>query len=237
MKQRKELVPYLSREALEEMKSIYPSLKEEVITEERMKELCYEFVKVSESIPYLLGLIYFPNEDLCKLAVERNGANLEYVPKKYITKQLCETAINTCGMALEFVPKEFKTLELCIKAVTNSGSALEFVPVKFRTEEVCNIAVKNCGVVISEIENPSITLCMGAVKQSGYALGHIINQTIDLCYEALLTFIRDELLTIDVIKTLMFELIKDNKVANYFIDILNKYERDIPSLNIVKEGI
>lgn len=237
MKERKELVPYLCREALEELMTVYPVLKEEKITEEKMNYLCYEFVNTTNSISYMLGMIYFPNEELCKIAVQRHGANLKYVPKKYITKELCECAVLTWGLSLEFVPKEFKTLELCITAVTNSGAAFEFVPNKFRTKEVCIIAVMNCGTIISEIENPSNTLCIEAVRQTGYALRHVPTQNIELCYEALLSFIKKEDFTIDIIKTLIFDLIKDNKVANYFTELLNKYGRDIPNFDIVKEGI
>ena len=74
------------------------------------------------------------------------GDNLQYVPKKLITKELCEVAVSNYGYALQYVPEELKTPELCELAVTsNGGWALQFVPEELKTFELCEYAVSRDG--------------------------------------------------------------------------------------------
>ena len=83
----------------------------------------------------------FMTEEICKVAVKRNGLALEFVPKDFLTEELCKIAVEDDGRALEFVPEYFSTEEICKIAIKNDNNALKFVPEKHKTLGVCKNAI------------------------------------------------------------------------------------------------
>lgn len=77
--------------------------------------------------------------------VEKDGFNLEYVPKKYRTEQVCKVAVEDDGAALMFVPKKLRTEEICEIALRNDMRAIGDVPKRVLTTE---FAIK----IVTEIE-------------------------------------------------------------------------------------
>ena len=84
-------------------------------------------------------------QEICSLAVNYNGFNLYYVPKKYKTARLCLEAVqNAKGQfLLRSVPEQLRTPEICLEAVRIDYHNLAFVPEKFKNERIYLEAVKN----------------------------------------------------------------------------------------------
>lgn len=89
-------------------------------------------------------------ENLCFLAVRKDGCSLFYIHEQYHTYKLCLeavkaapcfTASSLASSALKYVPDKFKTEELCLEAVKTCGYALEYVPRKLRTKEMYDLAL------------------------------------------------------------------------------------------------
>jgi len=96
------------------------------------------------------------NREVC-IATANSPANdlediLKYVPKGF-KSQVCKIAVQKDGWLLRFVPNALKTTAVCLVAVENNGSALRFVPEKLRTIEVCLAAVKNNIHAFTEVPN------------------------------------------------------------------------------------
>ena len=114
-------------------------------------------------------------EELCRIAVSKNGYALQYVPENLRTEEICKIAVSKNWYALKFVPENLRTKELCKLAVSNNGEALEFVPDNLRTEEICKIAVPNNGESLEYVpENlRTFELCKIAVEQNGHNLQYV----------------------------------------------------------------
>jgi hypothetical protein len=57
----------------------------------------------------------FKTEEMCKIAVKKNGNQIEYVPKKFINNKLINEAILFSGICLKKIKKKFITEEICFK--------------------------------------------------------------------------------------------------------------------------
>jgi hypothetical protein len=66
--------------------------------------------------------------ELCRIAVERDGRNLRYVPEDLRTMELCHIAVEQNGNNLEYVSEDLRTMELCRIAVERDGCNLLYVP-------------------------------------------------------------------------------------------------------------
>ena len=84
----------------------------------------------------------FKTKEICEIAVEKHGDNLQYVPEHLKSPELCKLAISEYGWALEYVPDKYKTPELCEIAVSTSGWALQIVPEELKSFDLCEIAVR-----------------------------------------------------------------------------------------------
>ena len=90
-----------------------------------------------KKVPNSIYIINNKTPELCRLAVEKDGRVLDYIPDGLITPELCRLALETSnGEALEFIPKKLITPEFCRLAVANYGNALEYVPKKLKTPEL-----------------------------------------------------------------------------------------------------
>ena len=145
----------------------------------------------------------YNNPELCKLAVQQNGCNLQYVNVQYVKEQIeevCKLAVQQDGCALEFVKEQTpelckiavqqyrkyaleyvkeQTEEICKLAVQQNGFDLQFV--KEQTPEICKIAVQQSGCAIYFVKEQTEEICKLAVQQSGRALEYVKEQTEEIC--------------------------------------------------------
>ena len=126
---------------------------------------------------YILG--YVPvrrrTDELCRIAVAKNGQALEYVPRDLCTEEICRMAVAQNGLALQYVPHRLRTDEMFRMAVTQNGRALEYVSEDLRTVEICRIAVAQNGLALWDVPQKLRTeeMCRIAVAQDGYALQYL----------------------------------------------------------------
>ncbi|MEK7070689.1 MAG: hypothetical protein AAB966_02690 [Patescibacteria group bacterium] len=85
-------------------------------------------IQCIERKPSFIFFLDDPTEELCRLAVEKDGTTICSVPWKFRTPELYHLAVSRSGLALEHVPRKLKTLELCRLAVENCADAINFVP-------------------------------------------------------------------------------------------------------------
>ena len=124
---------------------------------------------------FLLHYIDDKTEELCRLAVKKNGSALQNVPIEFRTPELCRLAVEKDGCALESVPEHMKTPELCRLAVEKDGRALESVPKGLKTPELCSLAVEKYGCILRCVPEKlkTLELCRIAVASSGFALHYV----------------------------------------------------------------
>ena len=114
-------------------------------------------------------------EELCKLAVSRDGCVLEYVQKQ--TEEICKLAVSQNGYAVRYVKNQ--TEELCKLAVSQKGHTLQYV--QNQTEELCKLAVSQDGLALECVQKQTEEICKLAVSQNGRALEYVEIQTEELC--------------------------------------------------------
>ena len=61
---------------------------------------------------------------MCKIAVDRNGLAIQYVPDELKTPEMCKIAVSTDGVLLYEVPEKLRTLEVCKTALLLCSTAL-----------------------------------------------------------------------------------------------------------------
>jgi hypothetical protein len=79
--------------------------------------------------------------DLCRLAVEKDGSTMKFVPKE-LKPDLYRLAVST-GKGLDSIPEDDKTDILCTIAVEKNPLQLEFVPEDKKAYSLCLSAVDN----------------------------------------------------------------------------------------------
>ncbi len=90
-----------------------------------------------------LGDVPFITRELCEIAIESDGYQLQYVPEHFKTKKLCMDAIYNNIWAVLYITSEVKTKETYEYVVNENGYILKHVPMQFITEEMCLTAVKS----------------------------------------------------------------------------------------------
>ena len=109
------------------------------------------------------------DEEICKLAVQKNGKTLQYVVNQ--TEEICKLAVQQNGLVLEYVKNQ--TEEICKLAVRQHGYALQYVKEPFITEEICKLAVQKNGYALYYVKNQTEEICRLAVQQNRMALRNI----------------------------------------------------------------
>lgn len=184
-------------------------------TDEKQKERYKEAVRDIEYYgngDHLCFYLDVQTEELCKLAVKRNGEALEYVKDEFQTEEICKLAVTENGLALQFVKN--KTKNVCNSAVFDNGLALQFVNEEFQTDEICKFLVgqsyiyddydDDCGRYVDDILDTEKNICELAVTQNGLALEYVKKQTKELCELAVkqnglaLQFVKDEFQTEEI---------------------------------------
>lgn len=75
-------------------------------------------------------------------AVEAEPSNLAYVPDKHLDEEIIKMAAQKDGFAIEYIPSHKLTTEICNIAVNQNGGALEFVPAKMLTPDMILFTIK-----------------------------------------------------------------------------------------------
>lgn len=71
----------------------------------------------------------FISPELCRVACSQDYGNaLEYVPLRMRTEELCGIAVGRDGENLAFVPDSLKTIRICITALLDDAKNLRFIP-------------------------------------------------------------------------------------------------------------
>ena len=78
------------------------------IKKERYKEALRD-IEYYGNGDHLCFYLDVQTEELCKLAVKRNGEALEFVKDEFQTEEICELAVNEKGIALKFVKKQIES--------------------------------------------------------------------------------------------------------------------------------
>jgi hypothetical protein len=120
-------------------------------------------LKTFKTNKFIIKEILPQTEELCKMAVQQNGLDLEHVQEQ--TKELCYLAVRQNGLALQYVQEQ--TEELCKMAVREYGHLLQFV--QKQTEELCRLAVQQNGFALQYVLNQTKELCKLAVQENALA--------------------------------------------------------------------
>ena len=83
------------------------------------------------------------NNFFAKWFVKRDIREFRLVKNQ--TEEICKVAVQKDGMSLLFVKPEFMTEEICKLAVQQDPGAFQFVKDELKTEEICKLAVKKYG--------------------------------------------------------------------------------------------
>ena len=141
--------------------------------------------QLAQSDPWVIQKApdYCLTPETCKIAVDRCGDTLEFVPEALKTPDLCLAAVQQSGHALQFVPETLCTPEICLAAVRENRKAAAHVP------EHCRLAmVQEQGSVLGAFSDSAKTpeLCLAAVQQKGRALEYVPEdlKTAELCLAA-----------------------------------------------------
>ena len=162
----------------------------------------------------------FKNKEMCKMAVEKNGNSLEFVPNYWKTEELCTIAVgqNMAEYVFKHVPDELKSEELCKLAISKNADAIAYA--SNQTEELCTLAINKNACVIQYIKNQTEELCKLAVKNRGYSLCGITNKTEEICLLA----VKQDGLALEFVDTqkqtkeICIQAVKQNKHALRFVD-------------------
>ena len=97
-----------------------------------------------EKVKRLDGLVTL---DDCKLAVEHNGAILEFVPFAFKTEEICLKAFannNFNRNLIQYIPSEMLTKDFLLSVVGISGVALKYIPLELiDVDIICNAVTQN----------------------------------------------------------------------------------------------
>ena len=133
-------------------------------------------IEIVNQYPFIFEFITDKTEELCYVAVERNGWEaLKSVPTIFQTPALFSVAVEKDGATLFYVPEHLKSLALCRLAVAKDGFALEYVPDRFKTPEICSLAVSCSGWAIQFVPDHLRTkeLCITAVQNNRNAIDYV----------------------------------------------------------------
>ena len=135
-------------------------------TEENIYEKIIYLIKKDE---YFINLLRKDEqtEEICKMAVQKNGLSLCYVKNQ--TEDICKFAVQQDGYVLRYVKEQ--TEELCKLAVQQNGLSLGYV--KNPTEEICKLAVQQNGWSLQFVKNQTEEICKLAVQQNPNALHYV----------------------------------------------------------------
>ncbi|WP_322290559.1 metallophosphoesterase [Paratractidigestivibacter sp.] len=117
----------------------------------------------------------------CKLACSMNGADFEYVRKRFKTEELALISLKTCYYVIKWLPQKLQTIEFYRSAVETNGSSIACIPMELRSYDLCLTAVRNDALTAEAYALASVPgsilkgpggryLCLEAIKANGKAV-------------------------------------------------------------------
>lgn len=121
--------------------------------------------------------------DMCTIAVENNGENLKYVPKKILTPRMEYLSVAKWGWTIKYIKDP--TQELCRMAIHNDSMNIRLIKPAYRTEDLQIMAVSENHRAYRHCPNPSEAVSIAMVSRNGNALAKVQNQTQAICEAAI----------------------------------------------------
>ena len=88
--------------------------------------------------------------EICKIAVRRgDGDTIRHVPTELMTEELCMIAVQRNGMSLQNIPSYNQTNEICEMALKNNIHAMRNVPSEMITKELLDELIEDIKQVFS----------------------------------------------------------------------------------------
>lgn len=132
----------------------------------------------------VLKYINVQDEELCKLAIERNPVS--FIDVKNQTYELALLAVKNDGRLIKYVNDEFKTVELCENAIYNFYKSepkfdilLNYIPIYENLQE-------QFSGILQFIKNQTLHLCVMAINYNWQEIEFVNDQTeqlIEMAYE------------------------------------------------------
>ena len=114
----------------------------------------------------------YQTPEICRIAVENNPQNLDFVRIDYMTKEMVRNACMKDPSVLQYVPEEMKDNDLCKRLISPPYECYPGLPEYMKTKELSIKAVLYHPENIGEIPFGFITeeLCLYAVKNGGFKI-------------------------------------------------------------------
>ena len=137
---------------------------------------------------------HLKTQELCKIALQSNSKNLEFIPNHIFTT-IQNTVLNCIkydGMALQYIKEIHQTRELCQAAINQNKKAINYIRNKNLFEE---LLIKNISDVLKFIPHSSLMItydfAITALQQDGNLIKHFVDNPLfsnqqlkELCLEA-----------------------------------------------------
>jgi hypothetical protein len=133
-------------------------------------------------IPEMLNLIEEQSEEMCLLAIQRNGMVLKFVRNKIISSKMCMAAIKQNPLAIIYVPIELQTKEMC--DFVSQYYKLSFVSFGMHPDDISIRLIQENSINFNDCYHTD-KVCLGAVQHDGMLLEHILDPSRDLILEAI----------------------------------------------------
>ena len=181
--------------------------------EQSFEEIEAAVIQNGYAIRYASKRILKRHPDLYRVAINSNGAALEFVPEEYRYEGIYEDALRSNGEAIAFFPDELITSEVCLKAVQKTPTAIKFVPTELIDRELAFEAVSGDGLAIGFVPRDLIDgeLAFVAVSADGRAIRHVPKELVteEMCFACVRSypeaiahgFIPDDCLSMRVVET------------------------------------
>lgn len=135
--------------------------------------------------------------NISEAAIKQNPKSVKYldfecrVLDKYDIQELCLLAVEKDGMSLKDIPMEWRWDDVIEAAVKQNGMALQYNASDYNFETWDIIAVKQNGMALQFIDDPDEETCIEAVKQNGLAFQFVKRDKklkVDEAYERIFEF-------------------------------------------------
>jgi hypothetical protein len=121
----------------------------------------------------------YVTEELYLTLLEKSPTSLESIPEFRITEDMCDVAVKKDGRALKYVPEQWKS-KFYIDVV-KSGKGLDTIPEEDRTDRLCTLAVEQNAEQFEYIpqDKKSYALSLAAVDKDAQMIEFVPTELID----------------------------------------------------------
>lgn len=151
-----------------------PTIFKHIPYEKKDEAMCIQAMLIN--IKYIKYVSFeFINEDHAKLAVE-NGISLYHIPNPFITMELCKIALERDPTEIDFVPYDLVLSKMCLNLILADPNLLEYVSHVKLPSDVYQQAIKTNPHVILHIPSIYLTeeLCVLAISEDVKVFTHIV---------------------------------------------------------------